>query len=92
MNLYKTLGKQNMVEPRAGGSKKWEQERSKRHIRHKILKNKGKVEENKFTGYMKKEEIRRQKTFGLKKAVDVSVYREDGLKDTQNTRYKQECS
>lgn len=50
------------------------------------------MEENKFTGYMKKEEIRRQKTFGLKKAVDVSVYREDGLKDTQNTWYKQECS
>lgn len=25
-----------MVEPKAGGSKKWEQERSKRHVTHKI--------------------------------------------------------
>lgn len=30
----KTVGKQRMGEPRAGGRKKWEQERSKMHIAH----------------------------------------------------------
>lgn len=34
--LYKTLRKQRMREPGAGERKKWEWERSKRHIAYKI--------------------------------------------------------
>lgn len=36
MKLYETLGKQRMGEPGAGGRKKWEWERSKRHVTHNI--------------------------------------------------------
>lgn len=41
-----------------------------------------------YTGYITKEEIGRQKTFGLKKAGECFCYRKDALKDIHSTWYK----
>lgn len=63
-----------MGQPGAGGRKKWEPERSKRHVTHKIREiGRRSRKGEKYTGYITKEELGRQKVLGLKKAVDVSL-------------------
>lgn len=99
----KTVGKQRMGEPRAGGRKKWEQERSKMHIAHtgRQTGRRKKKKRKSMEDISQRRKLYDRKPLACKKKKILEPkrhwfmepsYREDGLKDTQSAWHEQMCS